>query len=152
VEVISKDRDGDDELTDVLAQVSVMLRVCPTDGTHSTVLNVDARSRQVVLQNPTAGGATAGHVTAQRHISPPKMFAFDAVFTPNDCLVCFFLYSATRTDFFAHFYCRWFWTRLGVIILQLLIGGLCCTQPVLLHRIQLTAYSLCGAVSTDATL
>jgi len=66
-----------------------MLRVCPTDGTHSTVLNVDARSRQVVLHNPTAGGATASHVTAQRHISPPKMFAFDAVFTPDDCLVRF---------------------------------------------------------------
>jgi len=64
-----------------------MLRVGPTDGGHSSVLNVDSRSRQVVLHNPTAGGATAGHVTAHRHISPPKMFAFDAVFTPNDSLV-----------------------------------------------------------------
>ena len=68
-----------------------MLRVCPTDGAHSTVLNVDVRSRQVVLRNPTAGGAITSHVTAQRHISPPKMFAFDAVFTPNDCLVRVFL-------------------------------------------------------------
>jgi len=64
-----------------------MLRVCPTDAGHSSVLNVDARSRQVVLHNPTAGGATGSHVTAHRHISPPKMFAFDAVFTPDDCLV-----------------------------------------------------------------
>jgi len=74
-----------------------MLRVCPTDGGHSTVLNVDAKSAQVVLHNPTTGGATAGHVTAQRHISPPKMFAFDAVFTPNDSLVR--VLHFTCTDF-----------------------------------------------------
>jgi len=100
--VYKLDIDADDAVTDVVDQVSVMLRVCPTDNGHSTVLNVDAWSRQVVLQNPTAGGATASHVTAQRHISPPKMFAFDAVFTPNDCLVRIF-YSATRNGFFTAF-------------------------------------------------
>ena len=83
--------DADDAVTDAVYQVHVMLRVCPTDTGHSTVLNVDARSRQVVLHNPTAGGATASNVTAQRHIIPPKMFAFDAVFTPSDCLVCVFM-------------------------------------------------------------
>ena len=81
-------------------QVNVMLRVCPTDSAHSTVLNVDSKSRHVVLHNPTAGGATGGHVTAQRHISPPKMFAFDYVFTPDDCLVrVFTLLHAMACEF-----------------------------------------------------
>ena len=106
-DVISKHRDTADtydKVNDAFCQVSVMLRVCPTDGGHSTVLNVDTKSAQVVLHNPTTGGATAGHVTAQRHISPPKMFAFDAVFTPNDSLVR--VLHFTCTDFFTsfHFY------------------------------------------------
>ena len=90
-----------------IGQVSVMLRVCPTDGGGhgSSALNVDTRSRQqVVLHNPTAGGATAssaiGHVTAaQRQISPPKMFAFDAVFSPNDCLVRALSFLMDRIDY-----------------------------------------------------
>jgi len=76
-----------------------MLRVCATDGgshSHSggTVLDVDSRSRQVVLRNPTAGGATAATTAQRQHLSPPKMFAFDAVFTPSDCLVRVFSLSA----------------------------------------------------------
>ncbi|KAG8198478.1 hypothetical protein JTE90_022208 [Oedothorax gibbosus] len=73
---------GRKEVTGV-GKVKVMLRMCPSSEVSADVnyMSVDVRKKQVTLYDPTVCD-TQG---AERHnIVAPKMFAFDAVFSPDD--------------------------------------------------------------------
>lgn len=63
-----------------------MLRMCgSSEGDAASYMSVDVRKKQVTLYDPTVCG-TAGPDT-ERHaggVAAPKMFAFDAVFSPDD--------------------------------------------------------------------
>ncbi|XP_066532088.1 kinesin-like protein KIF26B isoform X2 [Hoplias malabaricus] len=68
-----------------LGKVKVMLRVCPVspaDSESSSFLKVDPRKKQVTIMDPAAN---AQQNSAQKrpapNQAPPKMFAFDAVFS-----------------------------------------------------------------------
>nr|XP_014349320.1 PREDICTED: kinesin-like protein KIF26A [Latimeria chalumnae] len=73
---------------ETVGEVKVMVRICPSQGTHDTsesmcFLKVDPRKKQMTLYDPSANGhSNSGH---RRAIAPavPKMFAFDAVFSPD---------------------------------------------------------------------
>lgn len=72
-----------------------MLRICPVEsGGHSdTFLSIDQWKKQVTLYDPAQSGyTTASH--RKPGVTPPKMFAFDAVFSQDDSMVshilCFF--------------------------------------------------------------
>ena len=65
----------------MLLQVKVILRVCPTDGTAASVLRLDSYKKQVTVYEPSVW------VTSLRRPLPPKMFAFDAIFDQDDSLV-----------------------------------------------------------------
>lgn len=61
-----------------------MLKVCQGSGDDS-LLNVDARRRQVTLFDPAACGAgTPAPEDRRLGVLAPKMFAFDAIFTDNE--------------------------------------------------------------------
>ncbi|XP_054828707.1 kinesin-like protein KIF26A [Eublepharis macularius] len=70
-----------------IGKVKVMVRICPSQGTHDTsesmsFLKVDPRKKQITLYDPsTSGPSNAGH--RRGAVAVPKMFAFDAVF-PQD--------------------------------------------------------------------
>ncbi|XP_053138801.1 kinesin-like protein KIF26A isoform X2 [Hemicordylus capensis] len=70
-----------------IGKVKVMVRICPSQGTHDTsesmsFLKVDPRKKQITLYDPTASGpSNTGH--RRGAVAVPKMFAFDAVF-PQD--------------------------------------------------------------------
>ncbi|XP_042300867.1 kinesin-like protein KIF26A isoform X2 [Sceloporus undulatus] len=70
-----------------IGKVKVMVRICPSEGTHDTsesmsFLKVDPRKKQITLYDPsTSGLSNAGH--RRGAVAVPKMFAFDAVF-PQD--------------------------------------------------------------------
>ncbi|XP_061468271.1 kinesin-like protein KIF26A isoform X2 [Rhineura floridana] len=70
-----------------IGKVKVMVRICPSQGTHDTsesmsFLKVDPRKKQITLYDPTASSpSNAGH--RRGAVAVPKMFAFDAVF-PQD--------------------------------------------------------------------
>uniref|UniRef100_A0A8C5RCD2 Kinesin family member 26A n=1 Tax=Laticauda laticaudata TaxID=8630 RepID=A0A8C5RCD2_LATLA len=69
-----------------LSEVKVMMRICPSQGTHNTsesmsFLKVDSRKKQITLYDPSASGCNASH--RRGAVAVPKMFAFDAVF-PQD--------------------------------------------------------------------
>ncbi|XP_078239959.1 kinesin-like protein KIF26A isoform X3 [Pogona vitticeps] len=70
-----------------IGKVKVMVRICPSDGTHDTsesmsFLKVDPRKKQITLYDPsTSSPSNAGH--RRGAVAVPKMFAFDAVF-PQD--------------------------------------------------------------------
>jgi kinesin family protein 26 len=74
----------------VCPQVKVMLRVSSIPGTQgdagSRFLSVDPHRKQITIFDPSA----SGYVTSANRrtgIAAPKMFAFDAVFSPDDSLV-----------------------------------------------------------------
>ena len=64
-----------------------MLRVCPmsSEGSHQ-FLSIDSRKKQVTMYDPSGSGY---QTTAHRRpaATPPKMFAFDAIFTQDESLV-----------------------------------------------------------------
>ncbi|XP_052058492.1 uncharacterized protein LOC127698847 isoform X2 [Mytilus californianus] len=67
-----------------VGKVKVMLKICPS--THhsdqgTSFLSIDPRRKQVTVFDPTASGIPT---SAHRKTSAPKMFAFDAVFSPDD--------------------------------------------------------------------
>ncbi|XP_062974190.1 kinesin-like protein KIF26A [Elgaria multicarinata webbii] len=70
-----------------IGKVKVMVRICPSQGTHDTsesmsFLKVDPRKKQITLYDPsTSGPSNVGH--RRGAVAVPKMFAFDAVF-PQD--------------------------------------------------------------------
>ncbi|XP_073494736.1 kinesin-like protein KIF26A isoform X3 [Phyllobates terribilis] len=70
-----------------MGKVKVMLRICPSQGSHDTsesmsFLKVDPRKKQITLYDPsTCGPSISGHRRAV--VAAPKMFAFDSVF-PQD--------------------------------------------------------------------
>ncbi|XP_077779683.1 kinesin-like protein KIF26A isoform X3 [Podarcis muralis] len=70
-----------------IGKVKVMVRICPSQGTHDTsesmsFLKVDPRKKQITLYDPsTSSLSNAGH--RRGAVAVPKMFAFDAVF-PQD--------------------------------------------------------------------
>ncbi|XP_008103248.2 kinesin-like protein KIF26A isoform X2 [Anolis carolinensis] len=70
-----------------IGKVKVMVRICPSEGTHDTsesmsFLKVDPRKKQITLYDPSTNGpSNAGH--RRGAVAVPKMFAFDAVF-PQD--------------------------------------------------------------------
>ena len=71
-------------------QVKVMLRVSAAPGsqgeTGTRFLSVDTHRKQITIFDPSA----SGYVTSANRrtgIAAPKMFAFDAVFSPDDSLV-----------------------------------------------------------------
>lgn len=64
-----------------------MLKICPS--THhsdqgTSFLSIDPRRKQITVFDPTASGIPT---SAHRKTSAPKMFAFDAVFSPDDSQV-----------------------------------------------------------------
>ena len=74
----------------VCLQVKVMLRVSAAPGsqgeTGTRFLSVDTQRKQITIFDPSA----SGYVTSANRrtgIAAPKMFAFDAVFSPDDSLV-----------------------------------------------------------------
>ncbi|XP_039199266.1 kinesin-like protein KIF26A isoform X2 [Crotalus tigris] len=69
-----------------IGKVKVMMRICPSQGTHDTsesmsFLKVDSRKKQITLYDPSTSGSNASH--RRGAVAVPKMFAFDAVF-PQD--------------------------------------------------------------------
>ena len=76
-------------MKDVYFQVKVMLRIVSTNN-HSdqaaSFLTIDTRNKQVTVHDPAASGY-ATSVAHRKAAMAPKMFAFDAVFSPDDCLV-----------------------------------------------------------------
>lgn len=68
-----------------------MIRVCASGlggqaETGASFLSVDPRHKQLTIFDPSA----SGYVTAANRragVAAPKMFAFDAVFSPDDSLV-----------------------------------------------------------------
>lgn len=70
-------------------QVKVMLRIVATNShgdQASSFLTIDTRNKQVTVHDPAASGyaTSAAH---RKAAMAPKMFAFDSVFSPDDCLV-----------------------------------------------------------------
>ncbi|XP_076318268.1 uncharacterized protein LOC143229593 [Tachypleus tridentatus] len=69
-----------------LGKVKVMLRISQSCGTASC-LTVNTRKKQVAVYDPPnfpSQSAIPASLPHQAGITPPKMFAFDAVFTPED--------------------------------------------------------------------
>ena len=70
-----------------------MLRICPVEGGASgggadTFLSIDQWKKQVTLFDPAQSGfVTSAHRRAGAAAAPPKMFAFDAVFSQDDSMV-----------------------------------------------------------------
>ncbi|KAI1895428.1 hypothetical protein AGOR_G00106180 [Albula goreensis] len=70
-----------------MGKVKVMVRICPSQGAHDTsesmsFMKVDPRKKQLTLYDPTTNShSNSGHRRAV--VAPPKMFAFDAVFTQD---------------------------------------------------------------------
>lgn len=66
-----------------------MLKIC-AEGSHSeqaqSCLSIDPRKKQVTVFDPSSVGVTT---SSHRRTTPvaPKMFAFDAVFSPDDSQV-----------------------------------------------------------------
>ncbi|GIY02246.1 kinesin-like protein KIF26B [Caerostris darwini] len=76
---------GRKEVTGV-GKVKVMLRMCPSaegGGAEASYMTVDSRKKQVTLYDPTVCGQDT---SGERHggVAAPKMFAFDAIFSPDD--------------------------------------------------------------------
>ncbi|GFT84865.1 kinesin-like protein KIF26B [Nephila pilipes] len=76
---------GRKEVTGV-GKVKVMLRMCPSSeggGAETSYMTVDSRKKQVTLYDPTVCGQDT---SGERHggVAAPKMFAFDAIFSPDD--------------------------------------------------------------------
>ncbi|XP_022256876.1 kinesin-like protein KIF26A, partial [Limulus polyphemus] len=69
-----------------LGKVKVMLRISNAGGAASC-LTVDSRKKQVAVYDSSAHStqsATSSSATKQAGVNAPKMFAFDAVFTPEN--------------------------------------------------------------------
>lgn len=66
-----------------------MLRIKGESGElNSSFLNVDNRKKQITVYDLSAGGGPTS--PAERRtagVSAPKMFAFDAIFSPDDSQV-----------------------------------------------------------------
>ncbi|XP_076306447.1 uncharacterized protein LOC143222996 [Tachypleus tridentatus] len=74
-----------------IGKVKVMLRISPVsedrNGTkESSFLTVDTRKKQVTLYDPSSCCQSAP-LDRQVGVAAPKMFAFDAIFEPNDTQV-----------------------------------------------------------------
>lgn len=75
-----------------------MLKIC-AEGSHSeqaqSCLSIDPRKKQVTVFDPSSVGVTT---SSHRRTTPvaPKMFAFDAVFSPDDSQV---RYAGVRLDY-----------------------------------------------------
>ncbi|XP_074662541.1 uncharacterized protein LOC141915043 [Tubulanus polymorphus] len=72
-----------------VGKVKVLLRICqdpnvPSEG-HS-FMNIDPRKKQVTLHDPSTFDAYTAPSQRRGGVSAPKMFAFDAVFSPDDSL------------------------------------------------------------------
>nr|KAG5702100.1 hypothetical protein BaRGS_010366 [Batillaria attramentaria] len=70
-----------------VGKVKVMLKICATSQMESGArfLSVDPHRKQITIFDPSA----SGYVTSANRrtgIAAPKMFAFDAVFSPDDSL------------------------------------------------------------------
>ena len=66
-----------------------MLRIVATNShgdQAASFLTIDTRNKQVTVHDPAASGY-ATSVAHRKAAMAPKMFAFDAVFSPDDCLV-----------------------------------------------------------------
>ncbi|KFM61581.1 Kinesin-like protein KIF26B, partial [Stegodyphus mimosarum] len=62
-----------------------MLRIKGDSGElNSSFLNVDARKKQVTVYDLSSGGGQSSPAERRAGISAPKMFAFDAIFSPDD--------------------------------------------------------------------
>ncbi|XP_053396929.1 kinesin-like protein KIF26B isoform X2 [Mercenaria mercenaria] len=71
-----------------MGKVKVMLRVVSTNhhgDQAASVLNIDTRNKQVTVYDP-AGSGYATSLAHRKAAMAPKMFAFDSVFSPDDCL------------------------------------------------------------------
>lgn len=76
-----------------------MLRIKGETGElNSSFLNVDSRKKQITVYDLSSGGAGGPPSSpAERRpagVSAPKMFAFDAIFSPDDSQVKIILYLA----------------------------------------------------------
>ncbi|XP_023213764.1 kinesin-like protein KIF26B [Centruroides sculpturatus] len=63
-----------------------MVRVCPAKpatDTSSTFLNIDSRKKQIIVYDPSSCGLST---PAERRVgvSAPKIFAFDAIYSPDE--------------------------------------------------------------------
>ncbi|XP_062588901.1 kinesin-like protein KIF26B isoform X4 [Saccostrea cucullata] len=65
-----------------IGKVKVMLKIC-SEGQAQSCLSIDPRKKQVTVFDPSTVGVTT---SSHRRTTPtaPKMFAFDAVFSPDD--------------------------------------------------------------------
>ena len=66
-----------------------MLRIVATNNhgdQAASFLTIDTRNKQVTVHDPAASGY-ATNAAHRKAAMAPKMFAFDAVFSPDDCLV-----------------------------------------------------------------
>ncbi|GBN63536.1 Kinesin-like protein KIF26B [Araneus ventricosus] len=69
---------------DFFFQVKVMLRIKgDSEELNSSFLNIDARKKQITVYDLSASDQSS---PAERRtgVSAPKMFAFDAIFSPDD--------------------------------------------------------------------
>ncbi|XP_054706519.1 kinesin-like protein KIF26B [Uloborus diversus] len=68
-----------------IGKVKVMLRI-KNDSTelNSSFLNVDGRKRQITVYDLSSGSGTSSPAERRTGVSAPKMFAFDAIFSPDD--------------------------------------------------------------------
>lgn len=77
------------ELVIFYFQVKVMLRVTgrapPSDSPQ--FFTVDSRKKQITLLDPSICGAPPAPEDRRVGVTAPKMFAFDAIFTPEDSQV-----------------------------------------------------------------
>ncbi|XP_023232024.1 kinesin-like protein KIF26B isoform X2 [Centruroides sculpturatus] len=69
-----------------IGKVKVMVRVCPAKpatDTSSTFLNIDSRKKQIIVYDPSSCGLST---PAERRVgvSAPKIFAFDAIYSPDE--------------------------------------------------------------------
>ncbi|XP_033736356.1 kinesin-like protein KIF26B isoform X2 [Pecten maximus] len=70
-----------------VGKVKVMLKICPSNHygeQGNSFLAIDPRKKQVTVYDPTAAGFTTAAHRRTATTTAPKMFAFDAVFSPDD--------------------------------------------------------------------
>uniref|UniRef100_A0A7N8YLX1 Kinesin family member 26Ab n=1 Tax=Mastacembelus armatus TaxID=205130 RepID=A0A7N8YLX1_9TELE len=71
-----------------MGKVKVMMRICPsleaTDSSESqSFLKVDSRKKQLTLYDPASSPHSSSGHRRSATVAVPKIFAFDAVFTPD---------------------------------------------------------------------
>nr|XP_042901553.1 uncharacterized protein LOC107440233 [Parasteatoda tepidariorum] len=68
-----------------IGKVKVMLRIKrDTEELNSSFLNIDARKKQITIYDNSTSSQSSPSVDRRTGVSAPKMFAFDAIFSPDD--------------------------------------------------------------------